>query len=630
MYLYLLKADYFTYNKKGQLQEAFKIGTTKNPSKRLDSYRTSHASSVGFKYLFHLNNDEFQLENDLYRLDAIKFPLYLTERNLEYLHCDRGGGKEWYWNFEDIDYEKILTEFLSHHNIIFTKEQLEYKQLRTSFLDFEELKEDLQKKLDLKFRLPQLRLWDHFVNLSRNDSIRGILEWMMGTGKTIAALEMLTIALAREQYLKGLIVSHRKDILEQFSSLAKILNIPIFRRFGKYKEDPQGESYLFFISHQGLINYEIPSINFFLYDEVHRISGDELNNKLKNYLTTHEIKYLLGLSATPIINSKHKEYIQNIFGLKINILDTCDYVEAVKLKIIAPLKFHLIQREKNLKPLEIMVNSKDDISEFLTQNALVSCPSTKDDRDDAFEFFEDNFDVTCYLSRKDFEQDVQSNIKCLFSCRTYQEGTDLKNLGLSFIFAGDTIEPYIIFQIAGRTTRLDYEHKEAQCVLFWTGDIKTIRSLVKYLGRSLYKNNIEERKLYEEIIGSIKFDNRRTISGEDFFKELTDPSIRFDRLRTKIISRGITDLGQYELLMKNDYDYVENPQKEFAKFWQGEAHFFGLPEEIMSLNDILKKCKELSITNLSEYEEYSEKGILPKRPNLYYYDFMNSFYEDYL
>jgi len=629
MYLYLLSADYFTFNRKGILQQAFKIGTTKNPTSRLDAYRTSHAGTVDFKYLFHLKSTSFELENDLYRLDAIKLPLYIKELNLEYLHCEMGGGREWYWHFEDIDYENLLKNFLKHFNIDYNLEKVEYKKFSLSFLDFEKLKENLQNRLNVKFRLPQLRLWDHFVNLSEKENVNGILEWMMGTGKTTAALEMITIAQAREGYMKGLITSHRKDILEQFASLAKILEIPIFRHYGELKERPHGDSYLFFISHTSLINYDIPKINFFLYDEVHRISGHELNMKMKDYLLNNEVKYILGLSATPIINLDHKEYIQNIYGSRINILDTCDYVEAVKLKIVAPLKFHLIQREKGLKPLDIMKNAKDVISDFLKQNALISCPSSKNDRDDALDFFEDNFNVTGYLSKKEFEKDNESSIKCLFSCRTYQEGTDLKNLGLVFIFAGDTIEPYIIFQIAGRATRLDYKDKEAQCVLFWTGDIKTIRSLVKHLGKSFYKNSIEERKLFENLIGSIQFKNERTLSGEEFFKELTDPSIKFERLREKNISKCITDLGQYELLMKDDYDYVENPSKEFYKYWINEAHFFGFPKYIIPLTEILDLCLKLNITTLKKYKKASQEGLVPKEPQLYYGDFVESFKETF-
>lgn len=628
MYLYLLSVKCFIFNKDGILKQAFKIGTTKNPSNRLNVYRTSNSSKVEFKYLFHLDSSSFVLENDLYRLDAVKLPLYLKELNLSYLHCDMGDGKEWYWDFEDIDYEKLLIDFLNYHNIKFKEEIKESKDEILTFLDFEKLRDDLQTKLNIKFRLPQLRLWDRFVNLSKKENVNGILQWMMGTGKTIAALEMITIARAREGFLRGLIVSHRKDILDQFTSLAKILEIPIFRRYDKFKEDPTGDSYLFFISHTSLINYEIPAINFFLYDEVHRISGYELNSKMKEYLSKYDVKYILGLSATPIINLEHKGFIQNIYGPKINILDTCDYVEAVKLRIVAPLKFHLIQREKELKPLDIMREAKDNIKEFLNQNALISCPSFKEDRDDALKFFEENFDITGYLSKKEFEEDNDSNIKCLFSCRTYQEGTDLKNLGLVFIFAGDTIEPYIIFQISGRVTRLDYENKEAQCVLFWTGDIKTIRNLVKFLGKSLYKNVIEERKIFEELIGSIQFSNKRTLSGEDFFKELTNPSIKFERLREKNKERGITDLGQYDILMSDDFDYVKNPNIVFARLWKSEAHFFGLPETIIPLNEILAKCKELNITTLTKYDEYSNKGVLPKRPLLYYSNFMTSFYED--
>lgn len=627
MYLYLLSAEYYTLNKNGVLTQAFKIGTTKNPSKRLDSYKTSHARKVQFKYLFHLDESSFELENDLYRLDAIKLPLYLREKELNYLHCDMGGGKEWFWEFEKIDYEKLLIDFLNYYKIKFKKEEFKDEKIISTFIDFEKLKEDLQKKLKINFRFPQLRLWDHFVNLSEKENVNGVLEWMMGTGKTIGALEMISIARKREGFLKGFIVCHRKDILEQFARTAEILDLPIFRYYENFKETPEGDSYLFFISHQVLIKYEIPSINFFLYDEVHRISGPGLNDKMRNYFSNNEVKYILGLSATPIINLEHQEYIRNIYGPRINILDTCDYAEAVKLKIVAPLKFHLIYREKNIKPLDVAKNAKDDIRSFLNQNALISCPSSKDDRDDVLEFFKNNFETTNYLKKKEFEEDEVSNVKCLFSCRMYQEGTDLKNLGLAFIFAGDQIEPYIIFQISGRTTRLDYDGKEAQCVLFWTGDIGSIRSLFKFLGKNFYKRNLEEKELFENLIGSIRFPDRRTVSAEDFYKELTDPAIKFERLRSKVISRGITDLGQYNDLMKNDYDYVQDPQKDFSRYWVNEAHFFGFPPKIISLTKIIKLCDDLKIMTLKEYSKASKEGRVPLAPQLYYKDFVSSFNE---
>lgn len=629
MYLYVVSAKYFTYNSNDVLQEAVKIGTTKNINQRLASYQTGHANKIDCMILFKLDESNFKLENDLYRLDSIRLPLYLKQYNLEHLNCDLGGGKEWYWLDQKINYEQLLKNFLQQENIIYEKiEHVFIPFERNEFLDFELLKEYLQRKLKIKLHLPQLRLWDHFVNLSKKENVTGILEWMMGVGKTVAALEMLTIARKREGYLRGLIVSHRTDILEQFYQIAKILDIPSFRKYSKYQEQPFGNNYILFISHQTLINYDIPDINFFLYDEVHRISGPELNDKMKNYFNSHNIKYILGLSATPIINIGHKEYIQNIYGNKINILDSCDYSEALSLGIVARLKFHLIYREKGASQKQILKSAREVIEGFLTQNAIITCPTSIEDQDLTREFFENNFPITTYKSKKKFEQDDTSQLKGLFACRKYQEGTNLKNVGLSFIFTGNTIEPYIIYQIAGRVARLDYEGKQAKCVLFWTGKIETIRELVKFLGKNFYKDPREERKLFEDLIGSIKLNSQRVIDGIDFFKELTDPSIKFDRLRNKVISRGITDLGQYKILMKNDYDYVENPETEFVKLWKGEKHFFNLPEETISLDEIIRKCKELSLNSLIEYEKYSEKGILPKRPLLYYPNFVETFYEE--
>lgn len=121
MYLYLLTAKYFTLNRRNILQEAFKIGTTLNPSRRLISYQTSHASQVSFKYLFQLDKSVFKNDRELYLLDAVKLPQYLKNNNLNYLHCDRGGGREWYWRFEEINYEIILKNFLEEETIPFQK-----------------------------------------------------------------------------------------------------------------------------------------------------------------------------------------------------------------------------------------------------------------------------------------------------------------------------------------------------------------------------------------------------------------------------------------------------------------------------------------------------------------------------
>jgi superfamily II DNA or RNA helicase len=392
----------------------------------------------------------------------------------------------------------------------------------------------------------------------------------MGTGKTIGALEMITIAKEREGKLRALIVCHRTDILEQFSKVAQILSIPIVKIFDKYSDPIPNGNFLLFISHQRGTDENfldtLSDINFFLYDECHRSSGEKFNDLILEKLYLWRTKYVIGLSATPFTgNPQQKKNIERLFG-KNEPLDVCNYWEAKREGYIASLKFHIYQREKRIKPSDIALNIFSKAIEIFnslsSQKAICHIPSNRKEMEMVKKIFDDNFSISSYLDNeiKIFQEGI------LFACQKFREGIDIVDLGMTILFAGDSIEPYNILQSAGRAMRLSHPAKIAYCVLSWNGNIN---ELIEQLGREV---GLEKEETTKELIELISDPVGEIIDLGALIERWSDTSSKkFERLQQKQEVSNLSlnikpNLKLIKIMLKILLNYVPNFGRDGLNF----------------------------------------------------------------
>ncbi len=656
MYFYLLTLNSFYDDPKTEQKlPVVKIGTTKYPEGRRRQYKTGSPIDPSFIKLFHLTDkSQFPLENDLYRLDKIKWIEFLEAEGLEEeLHCKLGGGTEWFWQREGIDYPKLMKKFLKQNEIIYEivestpkksgnkKNLREEDEIREQISDLELLREKFQEIVlgGKKFRLPQIRLWDKFINLSRGDKVIGIVEWMMGVGKTNGGLEMMTIANYNERNgIRGLVVCHRNDILEEFANACEKLNefgIEVYRHFGKYKFNfEQNGPFVLFTTHSSITNEEflekLPEMNFFLYDEVHRASGELGNQNLKKYLDQWDTKYILGLSATPLTGvPEQAERLKNIYGDPLKIIDECKYLDAIKLGIIVPLKIHLIERSAGVKQKDVADFFKEDINEYLNlfnpvrDKVICFVPSSRGELNDVKKVFEKNYSeiLDCYHDSAQFQMAKSEKLDCLFACRTHLEGSNLKDLTGSIFFGGDSISLYIIFQCFGRAVRIFYIGKEAHCLLFYTGGFSGCRQIINDLGELIgisSKSSSGQKEIVSTMFSSVKLLDKRVLDAEKFLMELQDPVTLFESLRSKNKMKNLHSEKGYFEKMKDEPDFIPNPEEFFGILWKNWAYFLGFPEKInVTLTEIFELCRKNSIDTMKKLHD-NEGKLIPKNVTLYY------------
>lgn len=369
--LYLLDMQSY-YLDGNELKHSLKLGSTLYPSCRKLDYITSHPTPPKYIALFYLDPKDFPNKNLLYTLDSVKFKKYVKKG----IAINRGEGNEWYCDTGEL--VQIVAEFLEREGykfklvtndpytntrFILTNEkqillQEDVNKMCSNVEDYDEYHKSEFLRLIVPggtFRSIQDELWNIFLKMIRTNNypIKGIIQWPTGVGKTVAIL--LIIILAKKyklihEHIHALVVAPKNDIFQTVLSQFKLLEnygINILIGLSKIKNYPHGD-WLLLATHNGLVGKRgdkrkfelLPQINFFLYDEVHRVTGPHMFDIFKRKTLEWNTPFVLGTSATPLTShvSQHLK-IKEIYGDK--LIQKCDYATAIKENWIVKPLFNL-------------------------------------------------------------------------------------------------------------------------------------------------------------------------------------------------------------------------------------------------------------------------------------------------
>lgn len=215
-YIYIL--DYSELKK----NQAIKIGSTKFPHLRLQTYQTGMFYNLNFKYLYKIIKSKI----NCYEIDDLIQKTFLNN-NWKYLYKE--GGNEWY------EYPKvnniILEEFFKNNDIVFEKVLLEDIPKDNDYQKYFEELEIKQKKIwkygfyDENFKL-HMKPYNYQLDvLNRLDNFKkikkGKLLWACGLGKSFMSLFIVN----KLGMKKVLICVPTLYLVEQFKeSILKIFN----------------------------------------------------------------------------------------------------------------------------------------------------------------------------------------------------------------------------------------------------------------------------------------------------------------------------------------------------------------------------------------------------------------------
>ena len=181
------------------------------------------------------------------------------------------------------------------------------------------LQDDFFETFIPKGKLPrriQTELWEVYMEiLNKNAKYNGIVQWPTGTGKTIALLTLIILTFAKcqkdHQIYRGLLIAPTNDIFTTLLPVIKKLEnwgIAVLEGHEGQLSTlnvPADKNIVVLATHAALTNEKnwqrLPPMTHIHYDEVHRITGDELFELLKQHSGEEKWKtaYITGTSATP-------------------------------------------------------------------------------------------------------------------------------------------------------------------------------------------------------------------------------------------------------------------------------------------------------------------------------------------
>ena len=390
----------------------FKIGSTSNFNKRINSYITpcdNFDNSTHKIILYNITKSKYSC----YQLDWI-----IQQLSINYSYPFEKfigtGGTEFYKldNFENLSifFEKLdihftleeidIDKFLQQHIQYSKKEQLEFEIIEDSVLksiDNLEL-ESIIKQLQLykPFALKQYQSNARLCIQNKKSRLSDLLILPTGTGKTV----IFTIALCDNiiKFNKDIcICTKRKDILSQMperiksyidsfisNKLIKPFEYKIIncldscstKKLNKNSSVPR----IYIINWDKFTssnNTEYMQINWdkfglLILDESHWVGSTSIH-KIMSFIKDKTILNYLGFSATPIrLNPSNQSNTLDIFGSgqDFNILYEYSYYSALTNKDICPIKYCIC--DIGLDDLEIDINQNSDNEENKNINMVLS------------------------------------------------------------------------------------------------------------------------------------------------------------------------------------------------------------------------------------------------------------------
>lgn len=371
------------------------------------------------------------------------------------------------------------------------------------------------------FRQVQDDLWTLFEGMcQQSDIVKGIVQWPTGVGKTVAITSMLYLArhyhfvTKPNKPFRALVISPKNDILETTLSTYTALEqfgLKVLTGFGGQLSSidiPSNESFILLATHQGLVCcgqnkeqpyiYNLTDIDFVLYDEVHRITGDQLFKALNDLVPKWQTKYLLGTSATPLTsNAEQHIKFHDLFGSPPNIIHRCEYVDAINKGWIAKPRFNVYMTNKQddtkafimgmWSYIDTIITKRKQCEQWKYGKIIWYFPSSLKALSNALsvllslhlpnvKFYVANVELIDKVNQKyvsdaatfKHTQGGDGNTHILLACQKFREGSDIQGIEMNAVCIGETIEPYILIQIVGRALRTDYEGKIGDCCILKT------------------------------------------------------------------------------------------------------------------------------------------------------------------
>jgi superfamily II DNA or RNA helicase len=678
-----------------------KLGSTIHPVHRMRVYNTGDAPNIDLEKRY----DGLWQVNAKSRAELLNLEKHLHNHFSPVRQLRAGKNTEWFAvSFEEVDafinsqnyvvrqlsIEEVsiiqaksecdilleeMNDFITETNLIAEQNLLTAKSTSTSPIKKETLYEKFIH-IFLPGKIPrriQTELWNLFQDICNNPlhmTYRGIVQWPTGVGKTIATLMLIVIAAerckAKGEIYRGLFVSPKNDILDtiskDFNALSEFGITLYDGSHGKLSPliIPTNCHVLITACQQALINHkgmrQLPAINHVHYDEVHRITGEQYFQLLKEMLLKWNTEFLTGTSATPFTCSpSQREKITELFGNPLNLLHRCGVDEAVKEGWIAKPRFII----SILPPIDEtdahLRGAVEALGKYIKLKAtggkfICYIETRKDDVRAAVKIARVLLPWAEVYSaidgeRTDYEfisAPIDKTPKILFACQRYREGSDIKGLEMTAKLMGNTSAAYILLQICGRAGRIDEKKdKEGWCLLIRPSEEGTseqdvldsiLLDVIEFLGKAdkvLTKRETEE--LLRTYIGDI------SLSGSACSLEETIERVQAAYVRKEYAKRTLKEKytlvrsanKELGIISKNDYYtrgsvIIHDPKSYFKDWWISWYHFLGVDTSAFpqTKHEWIRAWKDMGITSWTEYKSMSIP-TLPANPGEMYEDYTN-------
>ena len=362
-------------------------------------------------------------------------------------------------------------------------------------------------------RAIQTELW----SVMERGMTSGIVQWPTGAGKTVAMLAILAMCAsrcaARGDIFRGLIVAPKNDIFETL-----VGHIRKLERWGIVVYEghnarlvgarvPRDVPVVVTATHAMLTKraawLALPPMTLVHYDEAHRATGDEFFALLTEMRAAWATAYVTGTSATPLTCCKRQhEKLERIFGS--TYIHRCDIDTAIDARWIARPRFTVHVTSKTSRSATVArfvdlvfaaVDAKRRAGAWRTGKVIAYLPRVAETREAAALAAQrfPQFAVFAALEgagaagATDFLGADGDAV--LFACERFREGSDVRNVELVAVLAGEEIGANVLLQIAGRALRADYPDKEGWCVVVKPTDAEPdavfdeiVTSIAEYIG----------------------------------------------------------------------------------------------------------------------------------------------------
>lgn len=689
-------------------QEVIKNGCSWNIANRKSGAIPYSSSEPKYEYIIVLNPSQFEKLSDLYILDA-EFIEFIYRKGLHHLYIKNGGGTELFYKLSGVSYVDLRIEFLKSKNLdiikVFEYDPYPLRSLnvdeKQTIKDEEEHNDTIKISMISKFKRPRPRiavetlkdkfqriflngkkfrriqdeLWDNVDTILQTElaECRGIIQWPTATGKTFGIL-IIIILLSQyyntnNTYYRGILISPKNDIfktIKEYITPLSEFDISILDGSdGKFSSlvFPETGSYLILACHSALTCYsdidKLSVLNHFHYDEVHRITGDEMFDIVNTKLVELGIKHLTGTSATPeTTNPRQRERLYQLFGHPLKLLHSCTVLDAVKEGWIAKPRFivKILPKTDDIHYIlcafvDVVVNCS--IEKNKGGKIIAYIETSNNDVKYALEYAKDTYPHIKFYGAIDgdrtdddfIKSPIISDPQIMFACQRYREGSDIRGLEMTARLVGDTISSHILIQISGRALRIDSDpDKEGWCVIVkpceeGTTEDEVLDSIVLdiaiFLGNSnrpLSRDDIQ--KLVETYIGEL------TVSGHKCsLKETIDRiqaaylrnlySVRTPKERYELIRSYNSEMNfksKHDYLESKDYHpkFIDNPKVYFKDYWTNWYDFIGVDTSKFpaSKHEWKTQCIELGILTWDEYK-IKKNSFMPDNPSELYEDYTN-------